>query len=100
MSDGTVGRSDPYKEKLQASREKTWDECDQVQKVERLRDALRRTHEMAQHGAETAGNAMDVATGHQHAGNGEVMVRPRIHGHGPFGGDNHPQGYRRFDPLA
>ena len=76
-----------------ASREKTWDECGIEQKVERLRTALQQTRDLAKAGAETASNAMEIASGHQHGANGEALVCPRIRSDNPFG-------HRRFDPLA
>jgi hypothetical protein len=79
---------------MNASREKTWDECGIEQKVERVRSQLLMYRDLLQYASRTAGEAKELAGRHEHNAVGEVLQPVQRHG-----GGQAEVGGRGFDPL-
>lgn len=75
-------------------RPKTWDECDDKEKMERLRSELQGLREGQSRLAETTYHTANTFREHSHDNQGRAVV-PANHGQ-PMG----MGGHHRFDPLA
>ena len=78
-----------------AKREKTWDECSQEEKVERLRKELRQIRDLSNHAYRHANDARNLAGSHHHSSTTGEVLQP-VNRHGGMASE---VSARRYDPL-